>query len=62
MRFLALLLFVMMSIQCIGQVEISGIVTDESGEPLIGANIFDKNFNNGTISDIDGSFILTIGN
>lgn len=60
MRFLALLLFVMMSIQCVGQVEISGIVTDESGEALIGANILAKGTDIGTISDIDGSFVLTI--
>lgn len=61
MRFIALLLFVMMSIQCIGQVEIRGVVMDESGEPLIGANVFDKDYKNGTITDIDGSFILTVG-
>ncbi|MDR2968308.1 MAG: carboxypeptidase-like regulatory domain-containing protein, partial [Tannerellaceae bacterium] len=40
--------------------QISGIVTDESGEPVIGANIVEKGTTNGTITDMDGRFTLSI--
>jgi hypothetical protein len=38
--------------------EINGVVTDESGEPLIGANIVVRGTSIGTITDIDGHFSL----
>ncbi|MCD8165740.1 MAG: carboxypeptidase-like regulatory domain-containing protein [Bacteroides sp.] len=37
----------------------NGIVSDEQGEPLIGASILVKGTNNGTITDIEGSFSLS---
>ncbi len=37
---------------------ISGTVVDNSGEPLIGANVLIKGTTNGTITDIDGNFTL----
>ena len=37
---------------------ISGTVTDEKGEPIIGANIVEKGTTNGTITDIDGKYTL----
>ncbi len=40
---------------------ITGRITDESGEAIIGANIVEVNENvNGTVSDIDGNFSLII--
>ncbi len=42
------------------QVSVSGKVTDEKGESLIGANILVKNSSVGTITDIDGSWSLKI--
>jgi len=39
---------------------ISGIVTDESGEPLTGARIFDITSKNGAVADADGKFALKI--
>lgn len=39
---------------------ISGTVTDERGEPIIGANVVEKGTTNGTVTDIDGKFSLTI--
>ena len=36
----------------------SGMVTDESGSPLIGVNITVKDSNNGTISDFDGKYTI----
>jgi len=39
---------------------ITGIITDERGEPIIGANIIEKGTTNGIISNIDGEFALTV--
>ena len=37
---------------------ITGVVTDTSGEPIIGANVVEKGTTNGTITDIDGKYTL----
>lgn len=39
---------------------IYGLVTDEKGEAIIGANILEKGTTNGAITDIDGKFTLTV--
>ena len=39
---------------------VKGVVIDENGDPIIGANILEKGTTNGTISDLDGNFTLTI--
>jgi len=39
---------------------ISGVVTDTSGEPLIGVNIIEDGTNNGTQTDFDGYFTLNV--
>lgn len=39
---------------------VSGFVTDESGEPLVGATILVKGTSTGTVTDIDGRFSLAI--
>ena len=39
---------------------INGIVTDATGEPIIGANIVEKGASNGTITDIDGKYSLEV--
>ncbi|WP_217809499.1 TonB-dependent receptor [Massilibacteroides vaginae] len=39
---------------------ITGIVTDEKGEPIIGANVVEKGTTNGTITDLDGNFSFEI--
>lgn len=38
---------------------ITGTVSDEAGEPLIGANVLIKNTSNGTITDIDGAYSIS---
>ena len=40
--------------------QIKGTVADETGEPIIGANVVEKGTTNGTITDIDGYFTLII--
>lgn len=41
--------------------KITGIIKDQSGEPVIGANIVEKGTTNGTITDIDGQYSLEVG-
>ena len=53
------LLLMSLSYLAIGQVTITGTITDEAtGEPLIGASVLKKGTSEGTITDIDGSFSL----
>lgn len=42
--------------------QISGRVVDTQGEPVIGANIVETGTTNGTVTDINGNFSLSIGN
>lgn len=39
---------------------VSGIITDELGEPVIGASVIEKGTTNGTITDLDGKFTLNL--
>lgn len=45
-----------------GEKKITGIVTDQNGEPVIGANVVEKGTTNGTITDFDGKYSLTVSN
>lgn len=38
--------------------KVTGVVTDHTGEPVIGANVVVKGTTNGTITDFDGNFSL----
>ena len=39
-------------------IQITGKVLDKSGEPIIGANVFEKRTKNGAITDVDGNFSI----
>jgi iron complex outermembrane receptor protein len=39
---------------------ITGKVQDANGEPLIGASVLERGTSNGTITDFDGNFVLTV--
>lgn len=41
---------------------VSGTITDQQGIPIIGANIVEKGTTNGTVTDIDGNFTLSVEN
>ena len=41
--------------------QISGTVLDDSGEPVIGANVVEKGTTNGIITNADGKFTLNVG-
>ena len=61
MRFIMILLVCHLSNATWAQVQsnVKGLVTDSSGEPLIGVSILVKSTNNGTVSDLDGKFTVT---
>lgn len=42
------------------QKQVSGVVVDTNGDPVIGANIVEKGTTNGTISDLEGRFHLNV--
>ena len=47
-------------VEILKQITVSGIVSDENGEALPGATIVEKGTTNGTITDIDGRFTLSV--
>ena len=60
MAALALSLLVGVSLSAQQKVTISGVVTDDQNEPMIAAGVVQKGTTNGTITDIDGNFTLTV--
>ncbi|MDR2969547.1 MAG: TonB-dependent receptor [Tannerellaceae bacterium] len=42
------------------RVSVTGTVTDSAGEPVIGANVIEKGTTNGTVTDFDGKFALSV--
>ena len=41
-------------------VTMSGTVTDEPGEPMIGVSVLEKGTSNGVITDLDGKYTITV--
>lgn len=42
------------------KIVVSGLLTDENGDPIIGANVMEKGTKNGVISNIDGHYRITV--
>ena len=63
-RILTMMMLLAISIVALAQEErtITGTVTDETGEPMIGATVKPAGSQGGTITDIDGNYTLKIGN
>ena len=59
-KLLPFIIFGLLTTQMIAQFMVSGVVYDDSNEPLIGVNITEKGTVNGTTSDLDGSYQLTV--
>ena len=57
---LAVLMSFCMTAAFAQQGAVKGKVLDELGEPIIGANIVEKGTTNGTITDMDGNYSLTV--
>lgn len=61
LRVLTTLLLSMLCLTTFAQMrEITGTVTDGTGEPIIGANILEVGTTNGVITDFDGNFKLSV--
>ncbi len=54
------ILFSLNATPLVDEVTISGTVTDNTGEPLIGASVQEKGTTNGVYTDIDGSYSITV--
>ncbi|MEO8235508.1 MAG: carboxypeptidase-like regulatory domain-containing protein, partial [Flavobacterium sp.] len=61
-QILFILLFWGLSTIGYSQKTISGQINDASGHPLSGVNILEKGTNNGTSTDFEGKFSLTVQN
>ena len=57
---LVLLLVLAGAVAAMAQRTITGTVTDESGETLIGASILAKGTSSGTVTDVDGTYSLNV--
>lgn len=42
------------------QIQLKGTISDAAGTPLIGVNVIEKGTTNGTVTDLDGSFALSV--
>lgn len=56
------LTLVLLTLGASAQVTVSGNVSDESGEPIIGATVLEALTSNGVVSDFDGNFKITVKN
>lgn len=54
----ALLALLLVGAQVFAQSAVSGKVTDETGEPCVGANVLIKGTTTGTMTDFDGNYSL----
>ena len=52
--------FLLCSTVMLAQNKVSGTVLDATGEPLIGVSILEAGTSNGTVTDFDGNFTLTV--
>ncbi len=59
-RILLLLVMVFCTSLVWSQIRVSGTITDESGEALIGVNVVEQNTTNGTTTDFDGKYSLDV--
>ncbi|MBR5076167.1 MAG: TonB-dependent receptor [Bacteroidales bacterium] len=59
-KLLTCLLTLLASVSLLAQnVTVSGVVSDQTG-PVIGASVFEKGTKNGTVTDLDGKFSLSV--
>jgi iron complex outermembrane receptor protein len=55
-------LILLFSFSAIAQkLKVTGKITDETGQPLVGASIIERGTNNGAIADANGFYSLTVG-
>lgn len=59
-KHLLLALLIMLTTNSI-MAQVSGVVKDSEGEPLIGVTVLEKETTNGTVTDLDGNYTLNVG-
>ena len=59
-RMLTLLLGLFLSVSAFAQSTITGQVKDATGEPVIGASVLINGTSNGTVTDLDGNFSISV--
>ena len=59
MRLILSSVFLVFSLLSFSQGPVNGVVTDENGVPLPGANVIIENTNTGVSTDFDGNFEIT---
>ena len=59
-RMLALAAGLALSVGAFAQSTVKGSVKDASGEPIIGASVLINGTSNGTVTDLDGNFSLSV--
>jgi len=60
MKINLILFLLLFSLTAFSQRTITGTIVDSGGEPMIGANVIEQGTSNGTITDLDGAFSLTV--
>lgn len=63
MFFSVIAAMMLLSVQTISgqtKLKITGTVTDESGEPLVGVAVLDADKKTGTVTDIDGKYSIYV--
>ena len=55
-------MFILASVSAVAQktLNVSGKVTDENGEPLIGVGVVISGTTKGTVTDLDGNYTITV--
>ncbi len=56
------ILFSLISLAASAQVKVTGTVVDDAKLPLIGVSVVEKGTTNGTMTDLDGNYSLTVAN
>ena len=59
-RVVASAFLLLLSTIAFAQSKITGTVKDASGEPLIGVSVVEVGTTNGTVTDIDGNYVLNV--
>ncbi len=62
MRAMLISIFMMLTTTLFAQVNVTGVVTESTGDPVIGGTVREKGTQNGTVTDIDGNFSIKVAN
>lgn len=55
-----LMLLALSDVRAQGNYEVSGVITDQNAQPVVGASIVEKGTNRGTVTSVDGSYTFRV--